>query len=156
LTTTGGTHRLYNFMWRWCGQDKWRVKNIPAWHWESFLGFTCLGFYLKRCLAYSIKGWEVVSLNLRSLKSRHCCRRRCSRIRCCHRSYSRRCRFSTTVAHHRRFSHHRRSPPSMVSHRHSPPQPLSHEISLMQMGALDSYHVSNLKFRYLKSNYALS
>jgi len=47
-------------------------------------------------------------------------------------------------------------PSSMVSHCHSPPQPLSHEISLMQMGAPYSYHVSNLKFRYLKSNYVLS
>jgi len=50
---------------------------------------------------------------------------------------------AAVVARHRRFSHHRRSPP----------QPLSHEISLMQM---DSYHVSNFKFRYLKPNYAIS
>jgi len=34
-----------------------------------------------------------------------------------------------------------------VSHRRSPPQLLSHEISLMQMGALDSHHVKNFKFR---------
>ena len=68
---------------------------------------------------------------------------------------------ATIVARHRWFSHHRHSPPSMVSHhrlppsmvahRHSPRQPLSHEISLMQIGTLDSYHVSNLKFKYLKS-----
>jgi len=73
---------------------------------------------------------------------------------------------STTIARHCRFSHHshlplsmvshRRSPLSMVSYRHSPPQPLLHEISLMQMGAVDSWHVSNLKFRYLKSYYAFS
>ena len=141
LTITGDTHSLYNLMWRWCGQDKWRVKSIPAWHWESFLGFTRLGFYLKRCPAYSIKGWEAVSLNLRSLD------------------------LATAVAAvvfvvvteaAMSILDHRRSPPSMVSHRHSPPQPLSHEIFLMQMGALDSYHVANLKFRYLKSNCALS
>jgi len=78
LTTTRGTHPLYNLMWRWYDHDKWRVKNIPAWHWESFLGFTCLYFDLKCCTAYSIKGWEAMSLNFRSLESRHCCRRRYS------------------------------------------------------------------------------
>jgi len=92
LTTTSGTHPLYNLMWCWCGQDKWRVKNISA-----FLGFTCLGFYLKRCPAYSINGWEAVSLNFRFLKSRHWCRRPYSRICCCHQSCCRRRRFSTTV-----------------------------------------------------------
>jgi len=61
LTTTRDIHPLYNLTWRWCDQDKWRVKNISAWHWESFLGFTYLGFYLERCPAYSIKGWKAVS-----------------------------------------------------------------------------------------------
>ena len=136
LTTTRGTHLLYNLMWRWCDQDKWRVKNIPAWHWESFLGFTCLGFYLKRCPTYSIKGWEAVSLNLATAVAAAAV---VSAV-------------VTEVVVHRcsppSMVSHRCSPLSMVSHRHSPPQSLSHEISLMQMGALDSYHVSNSKFRY--------
>jgi len=50
LTTTRDTHPLYNLTWCWCGQDKWRVKNISAWHWEWFLWFTCLGF-LSRTLS---------------------------------------------------------------------------------------------------------
>jgi len=108
--TTNGTHSLNNFMWHWCGQDKWLVKNISAWHWESFLGFTCLGFYLKRCPTYSIKGWEAVSLNFRSLESRHC-RHLFSRIRYYYRSCCRHRRFSTIVARHRWWS------PTFTRHR---------------------------------------
>jgi len=97
------------------------------------------------------QGWEAVSLNLnlRSLESRHYCRCRCSRICCSHRSWCRHCRLSTTIDSLTTVDG---LPLSMVSHHHSPPQPLSHKISLMQMGALNSYHISNLKFRYLKSN----
>ena len=91
LTTTCDIHSFYNLTWCWWGKDKWFVKNIPAWHWESFLGFTCLGFYLERSPVYSIKGWETVSLNLRSPTSRHCCRcRRCSCHHYCHRRSCRR------------------------------------------------------------------
>ena len=53
--------------------------------------------------------------------------------------------WSSTVARHRRWS------PTV-----SPLQSLSHEISFMQMGALNSYDVSNSKFRYLKSNHTKS
>jgi len=111
-----------------------------------------LGFYLECYPAYSIKGWEAVSLNFRSLESSHCYRRCCCRCRCC-RSCNHR-RFSTTVARHRRWSptiaHHRRCrwSPTITRYRNH-----CHTKSLM--GALDSYDVSNFKFKYFKSNYAL-
>jgi len=93
----------------------------------------------------------------RSLKSRHCWRRRCSHIRC----YLEAAvvaidSWPPSILSPPSLAIVDSLPPSMVSYRHSPPQPLSHEISLMQMSALDSYHVSNLKFRHLKSNYVLS
>jgi len=85
------------------------------WHWESFLGFTCLRFYLKRYPVYSIKDWEAMSLNLRSLEFRHCCRRRCCRIHCCHWSCCRHRRSLILSARHRQWSptvarHHQWSP----------------------------------------------
>ena len=159
LTTTRDTYSLYNLIWHWCDQDKWCVKKYFSVALRVIFRvymFEILSKNLSKIFHQGIKGWEVVSLNLRSLESRHSCPRRCSRICCCHRSCCRRRRFLTTVTRHHRFSHHCRSSPLIVSHRHSPPQPLSHEISLMQMGALDSYHVSNLKFIYLKSNYVIS
>jgi len=112
--------------------------------------FYMFGILSKTLPSIFHQGWEAVCLNLRYLESRHYCRRRYSCIRYCHRSCC--CHRHSPLS----ILSHCRSSLSMVSHRHLPPQPLSHEITLMQMGVLNLYHVSNLKFRSLKSNYALS
>jgi len=148
----GGTHPLYNLMWHWCGQDKWGVKEhssvalrvifrvymfgvlsktLPSIFHQGLRSseFESQISWISPLLSPPLQSYPLLSPKLLSPPS---------------------------ILDHLRFSHHRRSPPSMVSHRHSPPQPLSHEISLMQMGALDSFHVSNPKFRYLKSNYVIS
>ena len=146
MTTTGGTYSFYNLMWCWCGQDKWLVKNIPAWHWESFLGVYMFGVLSKTLPSIFYQG-------LRSSEFESQISWISPLLSPPLQSYP---LLSPKLLSPTSILDHRRLPPSMVSHHHSPPQSLSHEISLMQMGARDSYHVSNLKFRYLKSNYALS
>jgi len=124
------TLSLYNLMWCWCGYDKWCVKNIP----ESLR------------VIFRVYMFGILSITLSSIFHQGL----------------RRSELESQIS----WISSLLSPP--LSHRIEPVVTLmfgsmqkntlmSHEIFFfVQMDALDSYHVSNFKFRYLKLNYVFS
>jgi len=141
-------------MWRWCDKDKWRVENKHS----SMILRVILTVYMFEILSKTLL--NIFYQRLRNIEfESQISGISPSLLSPLLQSYL---LLSSPLQSYPLLSPKLLSPPSilsstsMVSHRYSPPQPLSHEIFLIQMDALDSYHVSNLKFRYLKSNYVIS